>query len=148
MPLPATAMVQTATIRPGIACVMNDNQQPSPLPGASPPGRKAVFSKAAAEAIAESERSYRTIVENITDGFNIHDFKGKLLDANDSLCKMLGYTREELVGSHLSKISGPENQQKFPERMRTLLDTGTLKWQRSRPKLITSNAHRSTSPKP
>jgi two-component system, cell cycle sensor histidine kinase and response regulator CckA len=119
-------MVQTATIRPGIACVMNDNQQPSPLPGASPLDRKDVFSNAAAEAIAESERKYRTIVENINDGLNIHDFKGKLLDVNDSLCKMLGYTREELVGSHLSKISGPENQQKFPERMRTLLDTGTF----------------------
>jgi PAS domain-containing protein len=148
MPLPATDMVQTATIRPGIACVMNDIQQPSPLPGASPPDRKAVFSKAAAEAIAESERNYRTIVENINDGLIIHDFSGKMLDVNDSLCKMLGYTRDELVGSHLSKISGLENQIKFPERMRTLLDNGTLKWQRSRPKLITSNAHRSTSPKP
>jgi two-component system, cell cycle sensor histidine kinase and response regulator CckA len=78
----------------------------------------------APDRLAESERNYRTIFENINDGLNIHDFKGKVLDVNDSLCKMLGYTREELIGSHLSKISGPENQNKFPERMRTLLDTG------------------------
>jgi two-component system cell cycle sensor histidine kinase/response regulator CckA len=50
------------------------------------------------EALRESEEKYRTILENIEDGYYEVDLKGNLTFFNDSLCKILGYTYDELMG--------------------------------------------------
>jgi PAS domain S-box-containing protein len=69
----------------------------------------------------EVEDRYRTIVENLNDGLIIHDFKGRILEVNDNACRMLGYGREELIGSSLSRVVCEEEQQALPERMERLL---------------------------
>lgn len=61
--------------------------------------------KHAEEQLRQNEEKYRMIVENIPDGFLLHDFKGTILEVNENLCRMGGYTREELVGQTLQKIS-------------------------------------------
>ncbi|MCU0241652.1 MAG: PAS domain S-box protein, partial [Vicinamibacteria bacterium] len=66
------------------------------------------------------------IVDNITDAFYIHDSRGNILDVNENACRMLGYTRAELVGGHLSTIDAEEDRRLMPERMRRLLETGSL----------------------
>jgi PAS domain S-box-containing protein len=76
--------------------------------------------------IRDSEQRFRSIVEHLNDALYIHDFDGNLLDVNDNTCKLLGYTRQELIGSHLSRYDGPENARLIPERMKTLVDTGQL----------------------
>jgi PAS domain S-box-containing protein len=78
------------------------------------------------QALAESERRYRSIVDNVNDGFFIHDFKGNILDCNDNLCRMLGYSRGELVGGHLTKIDSPREQALMPERLKSEIATGVL----------------------
>jgi len=48
-------------------------------------------------ALAESERRFRRFVENARDAFYLFDDAGRLLDANEQACRMLGYPREELL---------------------------------------------------
>ena len=57
----------------------------------------------ARESLLNSEKRYRTIVENINDPMFIHDFKGKVIDFNENSLKLLGYNKkEELMGINLT----------------------------------------------
>ncbi len=47
---------------------------------------------------------YRSLFDYAPDGIVVADQKSYYLDANASICKMLGYTRDELVGLHASEI--------------------------------------------
>jgi PAS domain S-box-containing protein len=50
----------------------------------------------------KSDERYRTLFDFAPDGIVISDPEQFCLDASPSLCRMLGYTREELVGMHSS----------------------------------------------
>jgi two-component system, cell cycle sensor histidine kinase and response regulator CckA len=52
---------------------------------------------------APDER-YRTLFENTQDGIVIADRESYYIDANPSICAMLGYSRDELIGLHASDI--------------------------------------------
>lgn len=60
--------------------------------------------KLAEEARRTSEGRYRTLFECAPDGILIADPDSYYIDANASICQMLGYTREELIGLHASDI--------------------------------------------
>jgi two-component system cell cycle sensor histidine kinase/response regulator CckA len=51
-----------------------------------------------------SEARYRTLFECAPYGIVIADPQGYYLDANPLMCRMLGYTRNELIGMHASDI--------------------------------------------
>jgi PAS domain S-box-containing protein len=73
-------------------------------------GRLRVYSsditerRRAEEARQASDARYRTLFENAPDGIVIADSQSYYLDANASICRMLGYTRDELIGLHASDI--------------------------------------------
>ena len=48
-------------------------------------------------ALQQSEQRYRSLVEHASDGIFISNAEGRYVDVNSSACKMLGYTREELL---------------------------------------------------
>ncbi len=50
------------------------------------------------QALGESERRYRDLVETMDDGLATDDEIGVITYVNDAFCKMLGYTRDEIVG--------------------------------------------------
>jgi len=50
------------------------------------------------EALRQSEERYRTIIEDIEEGYYEVDLQGNFTFASDSICATLGYTREELIG--------------------------------------------------
>ena len=54
--------------------------------------------KRAEEALRESEERYKSILENIQDGYFENDLTGNLTFVNDALCRDFGYSREELIG--------------------------------------------------
>jgi len=60
--------------------------------------------KRAEEAVRASEARYRTLFAHAPDGILIADPKSYYLDANASMCRMLGYGRDELIGRHASDI--------------------------------------------
>jgi PAS domain S-box-containing protein len=55
-------------------------------------------------ALLESEARYRTLFERAPDGIVVANAEGRYIDANTSICQMLGYDRDELVGLHSSEL--------------------------------------------
>lgn len=58
--------------------------------------------KLAEEAIRESEQKFRDIFNNTTDAIHIHGIRddgtpGRFTDVNDVTCRILGYTKEEML---------------------------------------------------
>ena len=54
--------------------------------------------KQAEEAVRRSEEKYRTILEEMEDSYFEVDLAGNITFANNSVCRDLGYSREELMG--------------------------------------------------
>jgi diguanylate cyclase (GGDEF)-like protein/PAS domain S-box-containing protein len=52
------------------------------------------------EALYRSEERYRTIIEQMEDGYFETDLRGDFTFVNDAECKNLGYTREEVIGKN------------------------------------------------
>ncbi len=50
------------------------------------------------KVLKESENRYRTLVESINDGVLHTDAEGIIRFANKSVCEMLGYSKDELIG--------------------------------------------------
>jgi PAS domain S-box-containing protein len=63
--------------------------------------------KRAEEARRASEERYRALFDYAPDGIVIADGESYYIDANASICRMLGYTRDELIGLHASDIVVP-----------------------------------------
>ena len=51
-------------------------------------------------ALQASEARFRTLVDHATDAFFLQDEQGTIIDVNRQACESLGYTREEIIGSH------------------------------------------------
>lgn len=64
--------------------------------------------RAAEETRRTAEVRYRALFEYAPDGILIADPESYYLDANASMCRMLGYAREELIGLHAVDIVVPE----------------------------------------
>ncbi len=60
--------------------------------------------KQAEDARRTSEARYRTLFEYAPDGIVIANSEGVYIDGNASMCRMLGYSRDELIGRSASDI--------------------------------------------
>jgi len=60
--------------------------------------------KRAEEALRESEEKYREIVELAPDSIVTVDLKGMITSCNSALLQHTGYTKEDFVGKHISKV--------------------------------------------
>ena len=69
----------------------------------------------------------QAFLRNASDGVYILDAEGKVLELSDSLCTMLGYTRAELMGAHVSLW----NAQWSPLELRSVLGKLAAKADRS-----------------
>ena len=81
-------------------------------------------SRLADEALRESERKYRTIVENVEEGCFEIDLDRNLTFFNDPLCKMLGYTAEEMLGKNTREFTSPATIRKMDQIYDQILKTG------------------------
>ena len=81
-----------------------ENGQPVRLLGAT---QDITERRLAQLAVQQSETRYRTLFEYAPDGIVIADAQSYYLDANTSICRMLGYTRQELIGLHAADIVVP-----------------------------------------
>ncbi|MBF0171308.1 MAG: PAS domain S-box protein, partial [Nitrospinae bacterium] len=55
--------------------------------------------KRAEAALRESEKKLRSVINTTVEGFVYMDGEGRLVEANNALLEMTGYTREEVLGS-------------------------------------------------
>jgi PAS domain S-box-containing protein len=60
-------------------------------------GRDITERKRVEEALLKNEEQYRLLVDQAVDGFFQLDAQGNFIFVNEAICKMLGYSREELL---------------------------------------------------
>jgi len=67
----------------------------------------------AEEEIAKSEQKYRSLIEKTGAGVAIVNLKGKFTYVNDSLCKMIGYSKAEMIGKAFAGFLHPGDKKKM-----------------------------------
>jgi len=77
-------------------------------------------------ALVASERQNRALFEGIEDSIFVHATDGRILDVNPAACRMLGYTRDELLSMTTSDVDAPEFAAGFEERLAKQLEEGHL----------------------
>ena len=77
--------------------------------------------RAADDALRESEEKYRTILESIEEGCFETDIDGNLTFFSNPFLKILGYSRNELLGGNTSSYTSPDTaagMERITERLR------------------------------
>jgi len=72
----------------------------------------------AKEVLQESEKQFKELWDNAPVAYHILDTKGFVINVNQTEAKMLGYTREEMVGKSIFEFILPEQQAKAQKRFR------------------------------
>ena len=81
-------------------------------------------SKRAEEALRESEEKYRTILEDIEDGYFEVDIAGNFTFFNDPMCEINGYSRDEMMGMNNRQYMDKENAKKVYQAFNRVYTTG------------------------
>ena len=74
--------------------------------------------------LLKSEKKYRTILENIEEGYYEVDLAGNLTFFNDSLAKSLGYSKAELMGMNNRQFIDEKNVKKTYKNFNEVYTTG------------------------
>ncbi len=75
-------------------------------------------------ALLESEEKYRTILETIEAGYYEVDIEGNFTFFNDSMCKILKYTKDELLGMNGVDCIAPKDRNSLYNVFRQMQRTG------------------------
>jgi len=84
--------------------------------------------------IAEAERHYRLMFNSVSDAVFVHKFgedglPSPFFEVNDNACRLLGYTREELLQMRVVDIIATEEQFNAPANAKRLLADGHRNWE-------------------
>jgi len=89
--------------------------------------------KKAESALQVSEEKYRTILQSIEDGYYEVDLAGNMTFFNESLCRILGYTRDELKGMNNRRFMNSHTAKHVYETFNRVYRTGdalkSLDWE-------------------
>lgn len=108
-------------IETSITLIKDSDKKPIGFRGVA---RDVTEKKNAEVALMKSEEKYRNIVENIEEGYFEVDLKGNLIFFNDSLCKLVRLSREELLGVNNREYTTPATAKKMFETFNKVYRTG------------------------
>jgi diguanylate cyclase (GGDEF)-like protein/PAS domain S-box-containing protein len=75
-------------------------------------------------ALRQSEEKYRNILETIQEGYFEIDLKGQYTFFNDSMCRIHGYSKEELMGMNHREHTDKETKNKLFQVFNKIYNTG------------------------
>ena len=75
-------------------------------------------------ALRESEEKHRSILENIEEGYFEVDLAGNMIFLNDSTAKIIGYSRDELMGMNNRQYTDEKNAEKLYQTFNKVYSTG------------------------
>jgi len=70
------------------------------------------------------EREYSSIIHASMDGFWICDTNGKFIDVNEAYCKLIGYSKKELLGMTIPDVEALEESGDTKKRLEKITRTG------------------------
>lgn len=79
----------------------------------------------AEESLRASEERFRAIVSNAPAGVAEGDLSGNFTFVNQTYCNILGYTREELIGTRMQDVTHPDDVARNVELYERLAAEGT-----------------------
>jgi PAS domain S-box-containing protein len=77
-------------------------------------------------ALAEREERYRSLMEQASDAIFVADESGRLIEANQHACQILGYTRSELIGKHALDLMSIGDVAQLPLHLEALQSGKTI----------------------
>jgi len=86
--------------------------------------------KDAAETVRRSEELHRAVIEQAGEGFWLTDPDGRCLEVNEAACEILGYSREEILGSVVRELFHPEDQPARADDLRQVRSGRTIRAER------------------
>ncbi len=81
--------------------------------------------KQAEEALRKSAEQYKIITSSSINGFAIIDLNGHIVDVNETFCKMLGYSRDELVNMSIRDIEAAEKNAGIKKHIQKIIEAGS-----------------------
>ncbi|MHA2265441.1 MAG: PAS domain S-box protein, partial [Candidatus Thorarchaeota archaeon] len=80
--------------------------------------------KKAEKAVKESEEKFRNYIENAPDGVLVVNNEGRVLEANEAICRITGYSKEELFKMSIPDTLAPESLEYGSEHFLRVLKEG------------------------
>ncbi|MBF0225248.1 MAG: PAS domain S-box protein [Desulfobacterales bacterium] len=80
--------------------------------------------KQAEQALNQSLENYKTIINTTTDGFWIIGSSGNFIDVNEAYCKLIGYSKKELLKKSIEDLEVLENPKETEEHIKKIVETG------------------------
>lgn len=71
-----------------------------------------------------STERHQTVIAAAMDGFWITDVEGRFLDVNDAYCKLVGYTRNELLAMSVGDVEASEAPEDIRRHIALVVDRG------------------------
>ncbi|MBL7208730.1 MAG: PAS domain S-box protein [Dehalococcoidia bacterium] len=106
--------------------------------------------KQAEEALAQSEKRYRSILEEMEDSYFETDLAGNFTFCNNAMCRNLGYSTEEIIGTDYRAFTAEEDAEAVYQGVNQAYLTGkpiaSLSWKAIRKDGSTGFAEASFSP--
>lgn len=107
----------------GNRCVLEINAYPS-RGGLSVFVRDITEQQQREEAVRQSEERYRTILDQMDEGYYEVDKAGSFTFVNDAMCRMLGYSRDQLIGMNYKTYTPKEHVRPIFEAYNRVYRTG------------------------
>ena len=73
------------------------------------------------------EEQYRTLFNFSPDSISIMDERGKILEVNPAFCKLFGYSREDIIGSNITRMADPTKKNEVRANIKRILNGENLK---------------------
>jgi len=73
------------------------------------------------QRLSRSEKRYRSLQEDAPDGIFIADLDGRYTEVNDAGCRLVGYTRNEIIGKTIMDLIPPEDAGRLMQEREELL---------------------------
>ncbi len=80
--------------------------------------------KSAQEALMESEKQYRNILDSIEEGYFEVNLKGDFTFFNNRVCRIIGYEHDALMGMNNRQYTSPETARKMYRTFNRVYRTG------------------------
>lgn len=92
------------------------------------------------EELRESETRFRNIFNFAAAGVSMVSTNGRFLEANEALCKIVGYSKKELLSENFNDITYKDDKEMGSRMIKKML-TGEIKFARFEKRYVHKNGH-------